>query len=581
MSNNASNITQVYPLTDDVDPNGLHLAAKAIEVAAMLGDSVVDVKHCVDPTSGKVSNKTWGLAAAGLTCVLLSAISFGVSVNTAARNKGAEDYWTHVAKKPQAAFRAQQLSYGYDWAAFGGLALGGVALAGALARSRRERRSPFYKIGTAPDVTLAVTGTPTESFPLVAPKGDDFVLNFGAGVTGEMMVDGKSASLAELAATGAAQPSHVIPGAFEMPIPMNAKIKATVGQTSFLVSGVAKPREQAQPMFAAMQSKTMGYFAGSMAAHLGMVLLLSQVAYDDGAAAIDLGILEATAMKTSSTEKTEKTPEQEVKENGGGGEEAANATAMSLEEGAAGTDKVPQNQTGHIRIKNNNTEPQLSREQAIEQARIWGVMGSAYMQDGDYFSSLDATGNISSGFDGTNVYGPLFGADGEGYGHFGMGRSGWGKGGGCTIQPCGIIGTGDGYNKIGLGKYGDHGYAGPFGDGPGIKRRDPKVPFPRVGQPESSGGYDKAIIRRYIRRNIDKIAYCYEKQLLANPTLSGTVNVQFVIAANGTVKTSTGKGVDPEVANCVADVVSNIAFPAPTDGGVVQVNYPFTFRPTN
>ena len=58
------------PLIDDNN------AAKAIEVAAMLGDSVVDVKHCMDPKSGTVSRKTWGLAAAGLACVLASAASF-------------------------------------------------------------------------------------------------------------------------------------------------------------------------------------------------------------------------------------------------------------------------------------------------------------------------------------------------------------------------------------------------------------------------------------------------------------------------------------------------------------------------
>jgi hypothetical protein len=79
LSNHSSN-----PLTDDV-------GAKAIEVAAMLGDSVVDVKHCTDPQGGKVSSKTWGLAAAGLACVLFSAASFGISVNTAARHQTTAD----------------------------------------------------------------------------------------------------------------------------------------------------------------------------------------------------------------------------------------------------------------------------------------------------------------------------------------------------------------------------------------------------------------------------------------------------------------------------------------------------------
>ena len=30
-------------------------SAKAIEVATMLGDSVVDVKHCIDPKGGKIT----------------------------------------------------------------------------------------------------------------------------------------------------------------------------------------------------------------------------------------------------------------------------------------------------------------------------------------------------------------------------------------------------------------------------------------------------------------------------------------------------------------------------------------------
>jgi hypothetical protein len=39
---------------------------KAIEVATMLGDSVVDVKHCMDPHSGKISSRTWALVAFGV-----------------------------------------------------------------------------------------------------------------------------------------------------------------------------------------------------------------------------------------------------------------------------------------------------------------------------------------------------------------------------------------------------------------------------------------------------------------------------------------------------------------------------------
>jgi hypothetical protein len=46
------------------------------------------------------------------------------------------------------------------------------------------------------------------------------------------------------------------------------------------------------------------------------------------------------------------------------------------------------------------------------------------------------------------------------------------------------------------------------------------------------------------------------------------------------VATSNASGVDPEVSSCVAGVIKSIEFPKPKGGGGVQVNYPFTFRPT-
>ena len=104
------------------------------------------------------------------------------------------------------------------------------------------------------------------------------------------------------------------------------------------------------------------------------------------------------------------------------------------------------------------------------------------------------------------------------------------------------------------------------------------VPTVSIGQPNAQGDLDKAIIRRYIKRNVQKIQYCYEKQLLAKPTLSGTVQAQFFITPNGTVASSSGSGVDPEVASCVAEVIKNIEFPKPKGGGGVQVNYPFIFH---
>jgi len=117
------------------------------------------------------------------------------------------------------------------------------------------------------------------------------------------------------------------------------------------------------------------------------------------------------------------------------------------------------------------------------------------------------------------------------------------------------------------------------GGGRGGMRGKSAVPTVSIGQPNVQGDLDKAIIRRYIKRNIQKIQYCYEKQLLANATLNGTVQTQFTIGDDGKVTESTGAGVHPDVSSCVADVIKQIEFPKPKSSGGVKVNYPFTFRP--
>ena len=105
------------------------------------------------------------------------------------------------------------------------------------------------------------------------------------------------------------------------------------------------------------------------------------------------------------------------------------------------------------------------------------------------------------------------------------------------------------------------------------------VPSIRLGQPNAMGDLEKPIIRRYIKRNVAKLVYCYEKELLASPELAGTVNTQFFIAPTGAVSSIAANGVSSKVAACIARVIREIEFPKPKDGGGVQVNFPFTFRP--
>ncbi|MBL4634344.1 MAG: AgmX/PglI C-terminal domain-containing protein [Kofleriaceae bacterium] len=141
-------------------------------------------------------------------------------------------------------------------------------------------------------------------------------------------------------------------------------------------------------------------------------------------------------------------------------------------------------------------------------------------------------------------------------GGYGYGLSGVGPGGGGT-----------GYGTIGLGS---------IGNGRGYQAKGPRV---RPGQLTSTGALSRTIIRRVIRRNINRFRYCYEKQLRLQPRLSGRVSATFTIGANGRVSKASATGMPTSVSRCVKMAILRMQFPAPQGGGVVKVSYPFFFSP--
>src|SRR5581483_8282957 len=86
-----------------------HAGARAVEVAAMLGDSVVGVKHCIDPRGGKVTPVTWALFAIGAATLILSIFAFKTAIDNAAFNKAGYDT-TIALKRPGYSFRPRMLS---------------------------------------------------------------------------------------------------------------------------------------------------------------------------------------------------------------------------------------------------------------------------------------------------------------------------------------------------------------------------------------------------------------------------------------------------------------------------------------
>ena len=140
--------------------------------------------------------------------------------------------------------------------------------------------------------------------------------------------------------------------------------------------------------------------------------------------------------------------------------------------------------------------------------------------------------------------------------------------------------------SIGVGRYGtlDHGEGtgeaygvGGGRCGSGCRGRTAAVPTVRIGQPEGcTGDCEKSLLRRAIRGCLPKIRYCYEKHLLTDPTLAGTVTTTFVLTPEGAVLEITATGVSDGVALCIRDVVTRIKFPR--FESLLSITYPFHFR---
>lgn len=184
--------------------------------------------------------------------------------------------------------------------------------------------------------------------------------------------------------------------------------------------------------------------------------------------------------------------------------------------------------------------PDAGRELHEERAPSAGVLGEAQLEEAGAFASLTLAD------DGVIEGGLIGDPDVEAQGGFGLGRPG-------------TIGHGSGAGSA----------------------RSAAVPTLRFGEPILDRPPVTAIVRRYVKREVGKLRYCYERALLAHPELTGLVTSEFVIDVTGAVASSTAIGFDPDVASCVAKVIGAIVFPKPPGGGTVKVAYPLIFRPSS
>ncbi len=520
----------------------------AVEVVATLGDSVVGVRHVSRPDAGRLRPLTKALLLGGAALLGTGAIGFAAAASMAHDNQARQQAWT-AAGRPLHAFRPTMVSPAHDALTFFGLGLGLTAIATGLVRRRRELQPSTIRVGTAAGADFALAEAVDHA--LVRPEGDHFVVDLGP-----LRVDGASAP------TG---PLPVVPG---------LRLSARAGQTLFHIAAVEAPREHAVPVLAGADRRALAFLAASAVAHMAMFAIARAVPPDADSAAVGLDSTELVeGYLASTTQETPPPPPPEPGDGDAAGEGGPEAASLALPEGMMGAATPDPRPSGQRQINRDADQQQLARV-AIEQAATSGVLGSRMLR-GDLFAAFTGTGDVASGFDRADFLG---GPDGSGPGApqgFGQGVSGRGPGGG-----------GLDLNGISTGRFGtcDENCGGgglkfgPGGNG-GLRKRSAGVPTTPRSSIKVIGDIDRELVRRYVRRKLAQITYCYEKELLGKPGLDGTVTADFTFNHVGAVIDSTASGVDPTVSSCIAGVISTITFPK-TAGGVYRIKYPFDLHTT-
>jgi hypothetical protein len=105
----------------------------------------------------------------------------------------------------------------------------------------------------------------------------------------------------------------------------------------------------------------------------------------------------------------------------------------------------------------------------------------------------------------------------------------------------------------------------------------------KPGNVITQGSLSREEINRVVKRHLNQIKYCYEKELAQNPNLEGKIVGTWTVAGTGLVSTASASQNtmgSPQVADCVVRIIQRMRFPQPRGGGQVFVTYPFVFSPS-
>lgn len=433
-----------------------------------------------------------------------------------------------------------------------------------------ESEPDVFTIGFGVDADCVVNPgvLPTaDAFPLAeVTDGGAMLVHIPDNINGEVMLDGKVFDLNGLRDAGRMSRGRV-PDSSSLALPLRARCRLTIGEFSFLVAVIPHPGSAPPLTLSDRIDPPLIASIGGVAIFMVMIFTLLSL-IPQSPESLDLDRLAAlNRFIEISLEAEEKIEEKKNGEDG--------AKKAADDEGAMGK-KESLEQNKKYQIKGTDAgDPSViaARKQEVAQNvvdEIFSSMDSGLLDGNESAVALGAL----EGFTG-NQTGEMAG---NAFGVGGLGGVGTGTGGG-----------GDGVGSFGLGGLstvgGGGGGRGGKGYGSGAsnigrkKRRKPKI-IPLAAKIDG-GNLPRDVVRRVIMSRAGAYQSCYERQLQVKRDLNGKIEMKIIISGQGKVLQSVvarSTMNNPKVERCIAGNIKKLRFPAPKNGKMVKVRYPFRFK---
>lgn len=523
-----------------------HSNQQVVTVAVTLGQAQLRTHRLHGPPDRLVRAFTTGTLAVGVSLAILGMVS---------------------AASGQAGVAALTLVFGLGIVVYAATRLG------------EQRRSPHFTVGTSPkaDLGLDQASVPGPLFPLVRHGADGHELVFSRGMQGQMSQGVLGMDLLALVRTGQARELPELPGCFAVPLLPEAVYEVRLGEARIQVSGGAEARDMRGSMLSRVDWDAQLFHGLSFAAHALILFLVVAIPPDGMAVNSDLYNGQDRhvryLIKAPEVDATRVPPWLQRRTH----EEqkpAAEARERTRERPSVVRKNIP---SPSDRAGGGALRPSELRHLVTQSVQGAGVLLALNSAGSPHLNGLFGADSALPDGAAEAMDGLIGDSSGETLGVGGLGLSGtghgpWGPGDGIAAGPLGTLGRG-GQGPDG-GRYGDHVKL------PTRRKKDGDI-LKAEHPDEVRGGLSREIVRRIIRRNLNQVRYCYQRELSMEQDLQGRLVVRFTIAGTGQVVAS---GVTqstlnhPEVETCIAQAVRRWLFPKPDGGGIVVVSYPFVLH---